>query len=76
MTEASGHWRKVDEFHVILAFFAVDAENVQRIQETVFVRLKALQLDQNEDVSFDEGFAEVEEFLEKFEGFEIKRVKF
>jgi hypothetical protein len=65
MAEASRQRREIDEFHVVLALLACDSEHVQGVQETVFVRAEALKFDQNEDVGFDEGLAEVEEFLEK-----------
>lgn len=65
MTEARRQRRKVDQLHIVLPLLTRNSKDVQGVQETVFVGLQTLQLDQHQDVSFNERLAEFKEFLER-----------
>lgn len=64
VAESSRHRREVHQFNEVLPLLAGHPEDVERVQETVGVRVKPLKLYEHQNVSLDESFAEVQEFLE------------
>jgi hypothetical protein len=48
-----------------LTFLAGDAEEVERIQEAVSMRLQALQFYEHQDVGFYQSLAEIKKFLKR-----------